>query len=271
MTVENPDFAQSDLYEHIANKDFPVWTLYVQLMPEKDADAYKWDIFDVTKVWPHKDYPLQKVGRMTLNRNPENYHAEVEQSAFSPSHFVPGIEASADRLLQGRLFSYPDTHRHRLGANYTQIPINCPYRARLNHGLRDGPYCYNGNFGGEVNHEPSFESRTYAEPSWAPSTPTVSGLTQRNNGHLPHSNSHYAQAQGLWKVLSAKDKAHLIANLSAPLSQVRKDIRDKILVMFHKVDQGYGSRLEAAVNKLLPKEQHPKYTLEYFGLHGRGL
>ena len=87
-----------------------------------------------------------------------------------------------------------------------------------------------------MNHEPSFESRTYAEPSWAPSTPTVSGLTQRNNGHLPHSNSHYAQAQGLWNVLSARDKAHLIANLSAPLSQVRKDIRDKILVMFHKVD-----------------------------------
>lgn len=116
--VENREFSQTDLFDNIENGNFPSWTWYVQLMPEKDADTYKFDVFDITKVWPQADYPLQKVGKMTLNRNPENYHAEVEQSAFAPSHLVPGIEPSNDKMLQGRLFSYPDTHRHRLGANY---------------------------------------------------------------------------------------------------------------------------------------------------------
>ena len=116
--VENREFSQTDLFDNIENGNFPSWTWYVQLMPEKDADTYKFDVFDITKVWPQADYPLQKVGKMTLNRNPENYHAEVEQSAFAPSHLVPGIEPSNDKMLKGRLFSYPDTHRHRLGANY---------------------------------------------------------------------------------------------------------------------------------------------------------
>ena len=157
MTTKNPDFSQTDLFDNIKAGNFPSWTLYVQLMPEKDAENYRFDILDITKVWPHKDYPLHKVGKMTLNRNPENYHADVEQSAFSPSHFVPGIEPSNDKMLQGRLFSYPDTHRYRLGVNYKHIPINCPYRARIVNGQRDGPACTNGNQGGAVNHDPSHE------------------------------------------------------------------------------------------------------------------
>ena len=116
-------------------------------MPEKDADNYRFDVLDITKVWPHSDYPLVKVGKLTLNRNPENYHAEIEQSAFAPSHLVPGIEPSNDKMLQGRLFSYPDTHRHRLGKNYEQIPVNCPYRARVASYIRDGAAVTNGNYG----------------------------------------------------------------------------------------------------------------------------
>ena len=108
-------------------------------MPEKDAQNYKWNVFDVTKVWSHKDYPLIEVGVLELNRNPLNYFEEVEQVAFCPSHMVPGIEPSFDRMLQGRLFSYTDTHRHRLGANYNQLKINCPYKATLHNGQRDGP------------------------------------------------------------------------------------------------------------------------------------
>jgi catalase len=99
MTIKNPDFSQTDLYDNIEKGNCPSWTLYVQLMPEAEADGYRFDVFDITKVWPHGDYPLQKVGRLTLNRNPANYHADVEQSAFSPSHFVPGIETSNDRML----------------------------------------------------------------------------------------------------------------------------------------------------------------------------
>jgi catalase len=100
-------------------------------MPEKDGENYKWDIYDITKVWPHSDYPLIPIGQMVLNKNPTNYFAEVEQAAFAPTHMVPGIEPSNDKMLQGRLFSYPDTHRHRLGPNYDQIPINCPYRTTV--------------------------------------------------------------------------------------------------------------------------------------------
>jgi len=109
MGIKDKDFSTSDLYSNIEAGNFPSWTLYMQIMPEADAAGYRFDVNDITKVWPHSDYPLQKVGKMTLNRNPKNYHAEVEQSAFSPSHFVPGIEPSNDKMLQGRLFSYPDT------------------------------------------------------------------------------------------------------------------------------------------------------------------
>lgn len=124
-------------------------------MPESEAASYEWDINDITKVWPHSDYPLIRVGKLTLNRNPKNYFAEVEQAAFSPSHMVPGIEPSNDKMLQGRLFSYPDTHRHRLGKNYDQIPINCPYRARVHNYQRDGNMTVNGNQGSQANYEPN--------------------------------------------------------------------------------------------------------------------
>jgi len=169
MTASNPDFSQTDLFDNIQKGNNPSWTLYVQIMPEADAAGYKYDIFDVTKVIPHSDYPLQKVGRLTLNRNPLNYHAEVEQSAFSPSHFVPGIETSNDKMLQGRLFSYPDAHRHRLGGNYTQIPINCPYRSKINNGHRDGFFVVDGNQGSAVNHEPNMDAAPYYNSQYAES------------------------------------------------------------------------------------------------------
>ena len=135
---KDPDSATKDLWTAIEKEDWPSWSMYTQVMPEKQAAGYKYDVFDVTKVWPHSDYPLIPVGKMTLNRNPKNYFAEIEQSAFSPSHLVPGIEPSNDKLLQGRLFSYPDTQRHRLGVNYDQIPVNCPYKAKLANHSRDG-------------------------------------------------------------------------------------------------------------------------------------
>lgn len=118
LTATSKDYATVDLFDNIAKGNFPSWTWYVQLMPEEQAETYRFDVFDVTKVWPHSDYPLIPVGKLVLNKNPENYHAETEQSAFAPTHLVPGIEPSNDKMLQGRLFSYPDTHRHRLGANY---------------------------------------------------------------------------------------------------------------------------------------------------------
>lgn len=153
--MKDPDYATRDLSNSIKRNEFPSWTMYVQIMPEREAANYRFDVFDITKIWPHTDYPLVPVGKLTLNRNPENYFAETEQSAFSPSHLVPGIEPSNDKMLQGRLFSYPDTHRHRLGGNYDQIPINCPYRARVHNTQRDGFMVVNGNQGSEPNYEPN--------------------------------------------------------------------------------------------------------------------
>ena len=131
MGKKDKDFSTRDLFENIEKGNFPSWTWYVQAMPFDEAEKYRFDVYDITKVWPQSEVPLIKVGRFTLNRNPENFHAETEQSAFSPAHFVPGIEASNCKMLQGRLVNYSDTHRHRLGSNHHQIPINCPFRARL--------------------------------------------------------------------------------------------------------------------------------------------
>lgn len=155
MKSQDPDYLTRDLFEHIDKGNTASWTFSVQIMPVGEAFKYKWNVFDVTKVWPHSEYPLQKVGTIVLNRNPENYFQDVEQVAFSPAHLVPGIEPSIDKMLQGRLFSYTDTHRHRLGANYDQIPVNCPYRTKVTNTLRDAPMSVNGNQGSRTNYNPS--------------------------------------------------------------------------------------------------------------------
>jgi len=135
MSRDDPDFAIRDLYNAIAEGDFPSYTMFIQVMTFQEAEQFPFNPFDLTKVWSHADFPLIPVGKLVLNKNPKNYFAEVEQLAFSPAHLVPGIEPSPDKMLQGRLFSYSDTHRHRLGANYLQIPVNCPYRTSVKYYL----------------------------------------------------------------------------------------------------------------------------------------
>jgi catalase len=177
MGKQNSEHSTQDLFEAIKKGDHPSWNWFIQAMPEKDAEKYRYDVFDLTKVWSHKDYPLIPVGKITLNRNPSNYHAETEQSAFSPSHLVPGIEPSMDKMLQGRMLNYPDTHRHRLGPNYEQIPINCPYRARMGtYNFRDGPMTVQGN--GDkypTNYEPNTYNGPKENKAYAWSPITVSG------------------------------------------------------------------------------------------------
>ena len=159
--MTDKDWATMDLHDNIAAGNFPSWTWYAQVMPIADADNYRFDVYDLTKVWPHSDYPLKRIGKLVLNKNPENFHAETEQAAFAPAHMVPGIEPSNDKMLQGRLINYPDTHRHRLGPNYDQIPINCPYRARMgNYNTRDGFMAVNGSNGSQPNYEPNSVSGT---------------------------------------------------------------------------------------------------------------
>ena len=148
--LNDPDYATRDLMNHLDAGKTSEWDLKIQVIPEAEGLNYRWNIFDVTKVIPQADYPLIPVGKLVLNRYVDNYFAETEQSAFSPGHLVPGMEPSVDKMLQGRLFSYPDTHRHRLGANYEQIPINCPYRSKVSNGQRDGPMRVDKNGGKSI-------------------------------------------------------------------------------------------------------------------------
>jgi catalase len=245
MGQQDSEWSTNDLYNEIAKGNFPSWNWFVQAMPEKDAAKYRFDVFDITKVWPHSDYPLIPVGKITLNRNPTNYHAETEQVAFAPSHLVPGIEPSNDKMLQGRLLNYPDTHRHRLGPNYEQIPINCPYRARMgSYNIRDGPMTVQGNGDKHpANYEPnSFSNAPREDKSYKWSPITVSGEV----GRYPHAhpNTNYEQPRELFnRVFSEQDRKDCIANISGPLSKCRQDIKDRFCAHLLKVDTRYGSEV----------------------------
>lgn len=148
LAGSDPDYSIRDLYNAIAKGNFPSWTAYIQVMTFEQAEKFKYNPFDLTKIWPQSEFPLIQYGKLVLDRNPNNYFAEVEQIAFAPSNLVPGIEPSPDKMLQGRLFAYSDTHRHRLGANHLQLPVNCPYRVQTKNYQRDGPMNFTDNQGG---------------------------------------------------------------------------------------------------------------------------
>lgn len=175
--MTDPDYAQRDLVNHLDAGKTAEWQLSIQAIPERDGFNYRWNLFDVTKVVPHGDYPLIPIGKLVLNRNVDNYFAETEQSAFSPGHLVPGMEPSLDKMLQGRLFSYPDTHRHRLGANYDMIPINCPYRAKVANTQRDGPMRVDKNGGNNTLFQVTVP--TTSPTPWDPTRPISSVSTKK--------------------------------------------------------------------------------------------
>ena len=223
MKATDPDYATRDLQEAIDRGEYPSWTANVQIMPEKEAETYRWNVFDITKIWPHKDYPLIPFGTLTLNRVPDNYYADVEQSAFAPTNVVPGIEPSEDRLLQGRLFSYPDTHRHRLGGNHDQIPINCPYRARPVTTARDGYMCVNGNQGSATNYYPNSFGIYKTCPHSEESKKLHSGLAKRVE--VAASDDDYVQAGELYrKVFSDGERERLVENIVGALKGVKPEI-----------------------------------------------
>jgi catalase len=171
---------QRDLYESIEKGDYPRWTMYFQIMPEKDAAKMPYNPFDLTKVWYHKDYPLIEVGVMELNRNPENYFADVEQAAFNPANIVPGIGFSPDKMLQGRLFSYGDAQRYRLGVNHHLIPVNAP-RCPVNSFHRDGLMRVDGNQGSTPGYEPNSYGNWQEQPEFAEPPLKLEGAAERWN------------------------------------------------------------------------------------------
>lgn len=229
MKGKDPDFAQRDLVNAIDNKDFPRWTLKIQVMPEADAISYKWNPFDVTKVWAHADYPLIEVGVLELNQNPDNYFAHVEQSAFAPSHVVNGIGFSPDKMLQGRLLSYPDAHRHRLGVNYEQLPVNrCPYTVNNYH--RDGAMRFDGNGGSAPNYFPNSFDNIEPDASYQrPAEQLDSQVADYYDRNAPGEDDHYTQPGNLFRLMPPPEQHDLVKNIVGAMSGIEGPKRDIII------------------------------------------
>jgi catalase len=247
---QDADYHQRDLLRAIDQGNYPSWTLKMQIMPAAEATKYRFNPFDVTKVWSHRDYPLMTIGRIVLNRNPENYFAEVEQAAFNPAHFVPGIGPSPDKMLQGRLFSYGDTHRYRLGANHMQLPVNRPQIVEVHNYSRDGAMRSDGNYGREKNYEPnSFGGpQQTGEPLGAPIE--VAGLTGNHAPEHHRDDNDFVQGGDLYRLMSEAEKQRLNRNIAASLSQVSRDnIIERSVAHFRGADSEFGVRLAEAMAK----------------------
>ncbi len=231
------DFHRRDLHAAIERGDFPKWQVQLQIMPEIEAATYHIHPFDLTKVWPHKDYPLIDVGVMELNRNPENYFAEVEQAAFEPGNMPPGMGASPDKMLQARRLSYPDAHRYRIGVNYAALPVNKPH-CPVNTYHRDGQTRLDSNGGSRVNYEPNsfngpVEDKALKEPPLK-----ISGDADSYDHH--QGNEDYSQAGALYRLMSADQKSQLVDNLVGALKSVPRIIQERQLGHFSKADPDYG-------------------------------
>ena len=241
----DPDWATRDLFERIEKKDYPKWELSVQIMPEEEAETYQWNPFDLTKVWPHGDYPLIKVGIMELNRNPSNYFTDIEQAAFDPSNIVQGISFSPDKMLQARIFSYADAHRYRIGANYQRLPVNRPKAVEVNTYQRDGFMRFDDNGGGAPNYEPNSFGGPKQNPDYKEPPLKISGNADRYN--QPIVDDDYVQPGNLYRLLTTDEKNRLIENFVNSLKNVPKFIQERMVKHFYKADKTWG---EKVANKL---------------------
>lgn len=235
---------QRDLYEAIERGEFPRWTLYVQIMPEAEANTYHLNPFDLTKVWPHKDYPLIEVGVLELNRNPENFFAEVEQAAFSPAVIVPGIGFSPDKMLQGRLFSYGDTQRHRLGVNYPQIPVNAP-RCPFHSYHRDGTMRVDGNGGSAPAYTPNSHGALQAQPDYSEPPLDLSGAAARWN-HREDAD-YFSQAGDLFRLMAADEKERLFENTARAIRGASEEVIERHIANCAQADPAYGQGVREAI------------------------
>ena len=246
MQAQDFQYATTDLYASIGKGDFPTWELSVQMLKPEELNKFDFNPLDATKIWPENLAPSTKIGKMVLNRMPDNYFDETEQSAFSPGTLVPGIEPSEDKLLQGRVFSYFDTQRYRIGANFQQLPVNASKVPVLNHN-QDGSMSYHKSTS-NVNYQPSTshpaEGYVDTPAQEASHTPLVGTTTQVR---IQKTND-FAQAGVLYRGLSEKDKQHLIGNLTADLSAVQnKQVVYKMVSFFYQADADYGQRLIKAL------------------------
>ena len=236
----SPDYAGKDLFEAIERKEFPKWKVSVQIMPELEADTYHINPFDLTKVWPHKDYPLQEIGVLELNRNPENFFAEVEQAAFSPGNLPPGIGASPDKMLQARLFSYPDAHRYRLGVNYQSLPVNKPHNT-VSAYHRDGPMRFDGNAGRSDNYEPNSFGGPAQDASFSEPPLRLTGTADRHDANT--GNDNYSQAGALYRLFSPEERDRLTTVIAGTMQGIPEHILKLNIANFSKCDPEYGAKI----------------------------
>lgn len=229
--------SQRDLFEAIERGEYPQWRVYAQFMPEAEAETYRINPFDLTKVWHHADYPLAEIGILELNRNAENYFAEIEQAAFEPSNIVPGISFSPDKMLQARIMSYADAHRYRIGVNYASLPVNHA-RSDVQTYHRDGNMRLDGNLGGAVNYEPNsmggpVEDRKFLEPPLK-----ISGDADRYD-HRDGADD-YSQPGDLFRLMNASQKEQLFGNIAEAMQGIPERVMVRQLVHFYKADPAYG-------------------------------
>lgn len=236
---------QRDLLESIDNKDFPKWDLKIQIMQEEDAAKCAFNPFDLTKVWPHGDYPLIDVGVLELNRNPENYFAEVEQAAFNPTNIVPGISFSPDKMLQGRLFSYGDAQRYRLGVNHNQIPVNkarCPV-----HGYhRDGAMRVDGNYGSTIGYEPNSQKEWQQQADFSEPPLKIAG----DGAHWDHyedDDDFYTQPGNLFRMMTAEQQQVLCENTGRAMGDAPKEVKIRHIGNCMQADPEYGKGVAKAL------------------------
>ncbi|MCT3063979.1 catalase [Lactiplantibacillus pentosus] len=242
--VQNVDYLQDDLYDAIQKQNYPSWTLYVQIIPYEEGLNYRWDIFDVTKVVSHHDYPLIKVGKLTLNENPTNNFTDIEEAAMSPANLVPGIEVSPDKLLQGRLFSYKDAQRYRLGANFEDLPVNKPVVPVHNY-ERDG-FMKAENQGDEVNYEPNSRRGPQEVPDAAITPDQVQGTTGARPYH--YQVDYTTQAGDLYRLMTPAEQDRLIATIRDGLGQVTlPGVKELEIKQFYGADPNYGTRVAEAL------------------------
>jgi catalase len=233
--------AQRDLFEAIERGEYPRWRLCIQVMTQQQAETFRWNPFDLTKVWPHAEFPLIEVGVMELNRNPENYFAEVEQAAFKPSALVPGIGPSPDKMLQARLMSYADTHLHRLGVNHHQVPVNRP-RCPVANYIRDGALTM-GSYGSAPNYLPNSHAGApkpdpaYNDPAWS----LGQAIVDRYDSTVEHDD--YTQAGTLYRMFDEAHRERLATRIAAGLGQARREVQMRMVCHFARADADYGARV----------------------------
>ncbi len=236
--------AQRDLFYSIEQGEFPRWTMFVQIMPEREAGTYHINPFDLTKVWPHGDYPLIEVGVLELNRNPENYFAEVEQAAFSPANVVPGISFSPDKMLQSRLFSYGDAHRYRLGVNHHQIPVNAP-KCPFNSFHRDGAMRVDGNKGATIGYQPNSQGEWQEQPDFSEPPLALEGAADRWDHRVDE--DYYSQPGALFRLMTPEQKQLLFENTARSVGGASKEVQLRHVENCRKADPAYGEGVAKAL------------------------